>query len=319
MKQYLELMQKIKDKASKRDDRTGVGTTALFGAEMRFNLNSNTAQQIVLPLLTTKKVFTRGLIEELLWFIKGSTNNEKLVAENVHIWDSWALPEDVYEERQRTAPELAQALADKLQISLKEAIQKLMDADKEYSEFLLNNPDVPPGKDEQVGAFKVLSDNGVGPTHQVKIAEKGALGPIYGSQWRNWKCSDGRVIDQLGDLVKNLKTRPFSRRHIVTAWNPEDLPDESKSPHQNIIDGRQSLASCHCLFQMDVEPLTPSDFYNTLFKRGYTHEANDFNLLIVSKDQDAIKQYMKDAAEKWNMPLNRLSCKLTQRKLHCAF
>jgi thymidylate synthase len=83
-------------------------------------------------------------------------------------------------------------------------------------------------------------------------APGGALGPIYGAQWRSWACPDGRTLDQLADLVATLRTRPDSRRLVVSAWNPADLPDETLSPHANVAAGRMALAPCHCLFQFYV-------------------------------------------------------------------
>jgi len=82
--------------------------------------------------------------------------------------------------------------------------------------------------------------------------EEGDLGPIYGAQWRSWTCPDGRVVDQLGELVETIRIRPNSRRLLVSAWNPADLPDESRSPQDNVRAGRMALAPCHCLFQFYV-------------------------------------------------------------------
>lgn len=82
--------------------------------------------------------------------------------------------------------------------------------------------------------------------------EDGRLGPIYGHQWRSWSCPDGRVLDQISDLVSQIRSRPTSRRLIVSAWNPADLPDESLSPRENARAGRMALAPCHCLFQFYV-------------------------------------------------------------------
>lgn len=83
-------------------------------------------------------------------------------------------------------------------------------------------------------------------------AEDGSLGPLYGAQWRSWPTADGRVIDQLTEVVEQLKQKPNSRRHVVSAWNPADLPDESISPQANVAQGRMALAPCHCLFQFYV-------------------------------------------------------------------
>lgn len=82
--------------------------------------------------------------------------------------------------------------------------------------------------------------------------ERGELGPVYGAQWRAWPDRQGGVIDQIRELVEGLRKRPHSRRHLVTAWNPADLPDESISPQANVAEGRMALAPCHCLFQFHV-------------------------------------------------------------------
>ncbi|MFZ0791136.1 MAG: thymidylate synthase [Chromatiaceae bacterium] len=83
-------------------------------------------------------------------------------------------------------------------------------------------------------------------------APDGDLGPIYGAQWRSWACPDGRTIDQLAELVETIRSRPDSRRLVVSAWNPADLPNETISPQANVAVGRMALAPCHCLFQFYV-------------------------------------------------------------------
>ena len=82
--------------------------------------------------------------------------------------------------------------------------------------------------------------------------ETGSLGPVYGAQWRSWPTPEGQSIDQLSEVVEQIRSRPDSRRHIVSAWNPADLPDESTSPKDNARAGRMALAPCHCLFQFYV-------------------------------------------------------------------
>jgi thymidylate synthase len=82
--------------------------------------------------------------------------------------------------------------------------------------------------------------------------DKGELGPVYGAQWRSWAAPDGRHIDQLAILLEQLEKRPDSRRHILSAWNPAVLPDESMSPRDNASAGRQALPPCHTLFQFYV-------------------------------------------------------------------
>jgi thymidylate synthase len=167
MRQFLDLLQNILANGSIRGDRTGTGTKSLFGAQLRFDLANG------FPLVTTRKVFFKGVIHELLWFLAGDTNIKYLVDHNVHIWDAWA------------------------------------DA-------------------------------------------KGDLGPVYGAQWRTWCAPDGQHIDQITQVIEQIRSNPNSRRHIVSAWNPAVLPDERVGPQDNVKSGRAALASCHTLFQFYV-------------------------------------------------------------------
>ena len=154
MQQYLDLLERVLETGVDRDDRTGIGTRAVFGHQMRFNLADG------FPLLTTKKLHIRSIIHELLWFVSGDTNIRYLQENGVSIWDEWA-------------------------------------------------------------------------------DENGNLGPVYGKQWRHWQTYDGREIDQLAELVGMIKTNPDSRRLMLTAWNPADVP-------------QMALPPCHCLFQFHV-------------------------------------------------------------------
>ncbi|MCR4783169.1 MAG: thymidylate synthase [bacterium] len=154
MRQYLELVKKIYNEGSVRCDRTGTGTKSIFGYQMRFNLEEG------FPAVTTKKLFLRSVIYELLWFLQGSSNIAYLKEHNVHIWDEWA-------------------------------------------------------------------------------NDKGELGPVYGVQWRSWPGANGRVVDQIAEVIKLIKTEPYSRRLIVNAWNVGDLQE-------------MALPPCHALFQFYV-------------------------------------------------------------------
>src|SRR5438445_11742896 len=154
MRQYLDFMRHVRDHGQRKNDRTGTGTLSVFGYQMRFDLAAG------FPLLTTKKVHTRSIIHELLWFLAGDTNVGYLHEKGVTIWDEWA-------------------------------------------------------------------------------DEKGDLGPIYGYQWRSWPASDGRTIDQLSDVVTQIRKNPDSRRLIVSAWNVGDL-------------ARMKLPPCHAFFQFYV-------------------------------------------------------------------
>ena len=167
MQNYLNLLQDILDRRSRKSDRTGTGTISLFGYQMRFDLSQG------FPAVTTKKLHLKSIVHELLWFLSGDTNTRYLKVNGVTIWDEWA-------------------------------------------------------------------------------TDEGELGPVYGSQWRNWITPDGRHIDQVTQLLSNLKTRPNSRRHIVSAWNPAVLPDESRSPRENVAAGLQALPPCHTMFQFHV-------------------------------------------------------------------
>ena len=154
MRQYHELLERVLREGTRKADRTGTGTLSVFGHQMRFDLSEG------FPLLTTKKLHTRSIIHELLWFLAGDTNIAYLKANGVSIWDEWA------------------------------------DA-------------------------------------------KGDLGPVYGHQWRSWPTPEGGVIDQIAGIVTDIRRNPDSRRLIVTAWNPADVP-------------KMALPPCHLLFQFYV-------------------------------------------------------------------
>ena len=135
MQSYLDLLAKILREGDVKSDRTGTGTSSIFGHQMRFALGEG------FPLVTTKKLHWKSIVHELLWFLRGDTNIAYLKAHGVGIWDEWA-------------------------------------------------------------------------------DQNGDLGPIYGKQWRAWQAPDGRVIDQISDVIEEIKRNPFSRRLIVSAWNP---------------------------------------------------------------------------------------------------
>jgi thymidylate synthase len=158
---YEDLMRHVFEHGVAKTDRTGTGTKSVFGHQMRFDLREG------FPLITTKKVFLKAVILELLWFLRGDGNAKWLQERGVTIWDEWA-------------------------------------------------------------------------------AADGDLGPVYGVQWRSWPTADGGHIDQIAQVVQQLKTNPDSRRIIVSAWNVADLP-------------RMALMPCHAFFQFYVAPgETPS-------------------------------------------------------------
>lgn len=154
MKQYLDLANRILTEGNRRDDRTGTGTISIFGHQMSFDLKEG------FPLLTTKKLHTKSIIYELLWFLKGDTNVHYLQEHGVRIWNEWA-------------------------------------------------------------------------------DENGNLGPVYGHQWRSWPDHNGGTIDQIANVIDQIKHNPQSRRLIVSAWNVADI-DQMKLP------------PCHTMFQFYV-------------------------------------------------------------------
>ena len=154
MKQYLDLLQHVLDTGTTKEDRTGTGTTSVFGHQMRFDLQQG------FPVVTTKKLHLRSIIHELLWFLKGETNIKYLKDNKVTIWDEWA------------------------------------DAE-------------------------------------------GNLGPVYGSQWRSWPTTSGESIDQISQVIEQIKTNPDSRRLIVSAWNVGEID-------------KMALPPCHAFFQFYV-------------------------------------------------------------------
>lgn len=204
MKQYHELLRTILSDGVVKSDRTGTGTKSIFGYQMRFDL----AKQF--PILTTKRI-PFGLIKsELLWFLKGDTNIRYLLEHNNHIWDEWAF-ERYVKSNDYKGPDMTdfgrRSLVD-------EAFNLLYQA--EMQQF----------------CDRILSDDA--------FAQKyGELGKIYGSQWRHWKTTQGDTIDQLAEVLHLLKTQPDSRRMIVSAWNPEDVPN-------------MALPPCHTMFQFYV-------------------------------------------------------------------
>ncbi len=154
MRQYQELLNHVLENGTKKSDRTGTGTYSVFGYQMRFDLQKG------FPLLTTKKLHTRSIFHELLWFLKGDTNIQYLRDNKVTIWDEWA-------------------------------------------------------------------------------DENGDLGPVYGKQWRSWETTDGRKIDQISNVIEQIKKNPDSRRLLVVAFNPSEVD-------------KMALPPCHAFFQFYV-------------------------------------------------------------------
>lgn len=201
---YLDLLEKIMTEGHDKDDRTGTGTRSYFGAQMRFDLTQG------FPLLTTKKV-PFGLIKsELLWFLRGDTNIRFLLENNNHIWDEWAFKNWIESAEYQGADMTNFGLRSQSDPEFNQVYQAEM---KKFDQRILDDP-----------AF----------------AQKyGNLGDVYGAQWRHWEKRTGGFIDQIADVIKQIKETPDSRRMIVTAWNPEDVPTSALPP-------------CHVMFQFYV-------------------------------------------------------------------
>ena len=193
MKAYLDLLRDIRDNGSGRDDRTGTGTCSLFGRQIRVDLADG------FPLLTTKRVFLKGIIHELLWFVRGDTNIKYLVDNGVMIWNEW--PFQRYLREQGRDADLAMHSAE-WQDELAVFVNRIRD------------------DDEFAGTW-------------------GELGPVYVRQWRNFNG-----VDQLKWVLDEIKANPYSRRLIVSAWNPADIEEMSKA----------GLPPCHTLYQFHVSP-----------------------------------------------------------------
>lgn len=193
--QYLELLEDIlKNGSEKKVFGTDAIIKSVFGRQIRFDLSQG------FPLLTTKKVFLRAIMYELLWFLQGSSNIKYLVDNNVHIWDEWAYKNYQQEAKKGKLPDL----------------------------------------DQKAFVDKIKDD--------AKFAKKwGELGNVYGVQWRRWPAAGGRTIDQLGWAINELKTTPYRKSIVVSAWNPEFIYEMAASRAQSV-----ALPPCHSLFQFNV-------------------------------------------------------------------
>ncbi len=202
---YLDLCRHVLENGTKKSDRTGTGTMSVFGHQMRFDLKDG------FPLLTTKRVPFRLIASELIWFINGDTNIRFLLQHNNNIWNEWAFKKWV-ESDEYTGPDMT-----------------------DFGIRSLKDEQFKAAYDEQMEIFKrrVLEEDDF-------AAKYGELGNVYGKQWRAWKTSTGETIDQLKDVIHDIKHNPSSRRLIVSAWNPEDVPTN------------MALPPCHSLFQFHV-------------------------------------------------------------------
>lgn len=206
-KVYLELMEDILVNGEEKSDRTGTGTKSVFGRQMRFDLSEG------FPLLTTKRTGFKLIKSELLWFINGDTNIKFLLQNKNHIWDEWCFEKWVNSD-EYDGPDMTN-------FGIR-AVQ-----DEEFNKLY----------QEQKKLFceRILND--------IEFCQKyGSIGEgAYGAQWRSFGSSSGEGVDQLKDVIEQIKNNPDSRRLIVSAWNPVDVKK-----------GNMVLPPCHSLFQFYV-------------------------------------------------------------------
>ena len=214
-KQYQELLQYILDNGVDKTDRTGTGTISVFGRQIRHKMSEG------FPLLTTKKMYWKGIVTELLWFLRGDTNIKYLIDNDCHIWDA-----DAYKK-------------------YKKEWSKYVPGDGSFKESEYNTSKpyeaIPYTKEEFIEKIK---------TDDEFTKKWGDLGPVYGKQWRNWNDN----IDQISDLIKQLKENPDSRRLLVSAWNASDLP-------------KMTLPHCHYGFQVYTRELSYNEKVHEARKR----------------------------------------------------
>lgn len=201
---YLDLLRKIMTEGNDKSDRTCTGTRSLFGAQMRFDLQQG------FPILTTKKVAFGLIKSELLWFLRGDTNIYFLLKHHNHIWDEWAFANWVASADYQGPDMTDFGLRSQKDPEFNQLYQAEM---KKFDQRILTD--------------KAFAD------------KYGSLGNVYGAQWRHWLKRDGGFIDQISNVISQIKQHPESRRMIVTAWNPEDVP-------------MSALPPCHVLFQFYV-------------------------------------------------------------------
>ena len=186
MKQYQKHLRRIltDESSGYKPNRTGVDSISLFGHQNKYDLSEG------FPLITTKKIFTKSIVHELLWFLRGDTNIKYLVDNNVNIWNDNAFQNYLQKEQ--------------------------LDGNFEMYTPLWNEK-----RDEYISRIK--EDGNFAEKH-------GDLGPVYGKQWRNWKTSDGESVDQITESIELLKNNPNSRRNIVSAWNVEEIKKMALPP-----------------------------------------------------------------------------------------
>lgn len=279
--QYQELLSDILKNGTRKSDRTGTGTLSVFGRHIRHKMSEG------FPLITTKKVYWKGVVEELLWFLRGETNIKPLVQKDVNIWVG-----DCYQRYLKECKKI-----EKTEESL---LQDLHSEGRPYT--------------EREFIEKIKSDG--------HFADKwGELGPVYGKQWRAWDhfsrvaCKiegiDPHVqpldpIDQIENLINDLRTNPDSRRLMVSAWNVAEIPDVVLPP-------------CHFAFQCYTHELSLEDRINWAVKNECNFDVLEEFGINSSESLEVQTQRMHSQLTiDWNVPTRGLSLQWTQRSVDTA-
>ena len=274
--QYQALLQDIIDNGIQKGDRTGTGTISLFGRQIRHKMSEG------FPLLTTKKMYFKGIVTELIWFLRGDTNIKYLIDNNCHIWDG-----DAYQSYCKRYWDLGER--DKIEYG-----SSYYNHETNEYEFETYS------KEEFIERIKTDDE----------FAKKlGELGPIYGKQWRSWGSEEILVekhfgddegfgykrkvkeqtkgIDQIANLINDLKTNPDSRRLMVNAWNVGELDS-------------MTLPPCHYGFQVYTRELSQ-------YERGVLYDKKH---PVNTDDLKSEKDYNKS-----NIPTRAISLMWNQRSV----
>lgn len=248
MKTFIDLLKKVKEEGHDHEDRTGKGRRSIFCTQTRYDISDGT-----LPIVTTRKIYTDAIIKEMLFFIRGDYNVETLRKEKVKIWDQWAVSEEsivnfidkhVYEEDHIKAQFVS---------SLKNT--HLNSIGMMYGAMWRNAPQSeshslwPKVSLEEIPSDKL--DSYTKEFDEMKFLSREPLTFTFEEY-----CSKRyyESVDQLNELIRNLKKRPYSARHVVSAWIPSHIPFEDISPEENVLLGKGCLAPCHAVFQCFVTP-----------------------------------------------------------------
>lgn len=249
MQQYLNTLKLILETGKDHPDRTKVGRRSIFGHQERYNLTDG------FPLVTTRKIFTKAMVSELLWFIKGETDTSKGGCPD--FWDRWAVKEQHIDHYLTSGSETMEELA-------KEDIYKAVKANimddtlnsigPMYGNVWRDAP-ITMGRERAYRTLEQLPSDKL-KLYQEEYEELCFLNkeenPTPFIDYANNRYAQS--VDQLNELILNLKERPHSSRHCITAWIPEYIPPETVSPQEAVLQGYGCLAPCHAFFQFFVHP-----------------------------------------------------------------